>query len=457
MNEVGEVQVEVWTSRPVTSIDLFDDFDGEPLVLGAIPANPVHVFEVTSDDIPGDGPHMIRAIAHAADSVSGEGKRPLYINVAPGGSDVWPPYVHKGPISGYTGAALLPDGSLAASGFLETDEGLEAVAVRIDGVTGQPSAPLVMLNKITQAGAGQGPAIAADDEGAVYVASTRPVSPMWAVSKVWLGEPLPVDWTWTGDLETKAHGIAVADGVVVLVGAVEISPGSHDLKVWWRRADDGDLLHEVTFAAPFAQNPTNTWDEIGRGVTIVDGEVIVVGERQLKDVDNDVIRRTVVLRYSLDGEALGEWTSPGELMEEDAGMAVAPLRAGGFVVTGWGRNKGISQRLLLTRWFSSSLEPGPVRVEPTTMESIGYAIGEDREGKIVIAGALKQPAIDFDAWVFAIPDPLEAHAWDVVRNGPGHGPDDAAGLALDSWGYVYAVGSEFDALQPRAYAMRLYP
>src|SRR5690606_15577593 len=85
--EVGEVQVSVWTSRPVASIDIFDN--DVPLVLGAVPADPVHVLEVTSDDIPGDGPHLIRAVAHAADGVSGHGEKELLVDVQPGGTDVW--------------------------------------------------------------------------------------------------------------------------------------------------------------------------------------------------------------------------------------------------------------------------------------------------------------------------------------------------------------------------------
>ncbi|MFY0531752.1 hypothetical protein [Nannocystis pusilla] len=47
--------------------------------------------------------------------------------------------------------------------------------------------------------------------------------------------------------------------------------------------------------------------------------------------------------------------------------------------------------------------------------------------------------------------------WEVIRNGPGQGPDEAAGLAIDAWGYSYIPGSEFDALQPRAFVLRLYP
>ncbi|MFY0539531.1 hypothetical protein [Nannocystis pusilla] len=171
----------------------------------------------------------------------------------------------------------------------------------------------------------------------------------------------------------------------------------------------------------------NDLDEIGRGVAIVGDEVIVVGEREIKGGDTKIYRRAVVLRYSLAGELLDEWSSPGELLAEDGAMGIAPLHGGGFVIVGWGRNKG-TIRQVLTRWFSALGEAGPVRVEPTPgSDAIGYAIGEDREGKIIIAGSRKQPATDMDAWIFAIPGPLGAHVWDVVRDGPGHGPDDARG------------------------------
>ncbi|MCY1055615.1 helix-turn-helix transcriptional regulator [Nannocystis sp. SCPEA4] len=155
--------------------------------------------------------------------------------------------------------------------------------------------------------------------------------------------------------------------------------------------------------------------------------------------------------------ALDEWTSPGELLAEDGAMGVAPLRGGGFVTVGWGRNKG-TIRQVLTRWFSAAGDAGPVRVEPTPgSDAIGYAIGEDREGKIIIAGSRKQPAPDMDAWIFAIPGPLGAHVWDVIRDGPGHGPDEAPGLAMGPWGHVSIAGSEFAELQPQAFALRLYP
>ncbi|MCY1070326.1 hypothetical protein OV090_36620 [Nannocystis sp. RBIL2] len=118
----------------------------------------------------------------------------------------------------------------------------------------------------------------------------------------------------------------------------------------------------------------------------------------------------------------------------------------------------MSVRQVLTRWFSAAGEAGAARVEPTpSNDAIGFAVGEDREGKIVIAGALQQPMTDANAWIFAVPGPVGATAWEVVRNGPGQGPDEAAGLAIDAWGYTYIAGSEFEALQPRAFALRLYP
>ena len=82
-------------------------------------------------------------------------------------------------------------------------------------------------------------------------------------------------------------------------------------------------------------------------------------------------------------------------------MAVAPLRGVAFVVTEWGHNLGSNVRQVLTRWFSAEGEPGPVRVEPTpTNDAIGYAVSEDREGKIIVSGSIKCPASDADAWIF---------------------------------------------------------
>ncbi|WAS91731.1 hypothetical protein [Nannocystis punicea] len=455
VHEVGEVQIGVWTSRPVTAIDIFDG--DAPLVLGAAPKEPVAVLEVTSDDAPGDGLHTIRAVGHTADNVSAEDEEDLLVDVAPGGTDVWPPYVHDGPLSGFTGVALLDDYSIAASGFLETEEeGLVAVVVKLDSATSSVEAGPISLGKVSLAGAGIGPAIAASEDGAVYVASTRAGS-TWAVSKVRPGEPLPLVWTATGDPKTKAFGIAFAGDRVVVVGASEVAPGTHDLKVWWVSAADGKLFEQATFAASLQDDPKNGLDELGRGVAVVEDELVVVGERQIYDELNQKIRRAVVLRYGLDGELLDEWTSAGELLEEDGAMAVAPLRDGGFVVTGWGRDV-LTIRQVLTRWFSATGEAGAVRFEPTPgSDAIAYAVGEDREGKIVLAGSRKGLVTDQDAWIFAIPGPLGVHAWDVVRSGPGKGPDDAADLAIGPWGHVSVVGSEFAELQPRAYALRLYP
>ncbi|MDC0717774.1 hypothetical protein [Nannocystis bainbridge] len=454
MLHVGEVQVSVWTSRPVASIDVFDG--DVPLVLGAAPANPVHVFEVTSDVVPGDGTHTLRAVAHAADGVSGEGMEELMIDVQPGGSDVWPPYVKAGPINGFTSAAMLGNG-IAVAGFFETNDDLEAVAVRVDGTKGQPEGSPIHLGPVAVSGGGRGPAIAVGDDDAAFVAWTFPDkgSTRWAVSRVKFGEPK--EQTWIGLLGTSVNALIVVDDSLVLVGADEVKPGTHDLKVWWVSATGGEQQDERTFAASPAEDKLNDWDEVARGVALVGDEIVVVGERMTKNEDDVEVQRTVVLRYGLDGASLGAWTSPGELMDEDVAMAVAPLREGGFVVTGWGRDLGFKNRLLLTRWFTAAGAPGPVRIEPSSSDSVGYAVGEDREGKIIVAGAAVKPLQDADSWILAIPGPAGAPAWEVVRSGPGQGPDEAAGLAIDSWGYVYVAGSEFGGLQPQAFALRLYP
>ena len=454
MIDVGEVQVSVWTSRPVASIDIFDN--DVPLVLGAAPINPVHVFEVTSDDVPGDGTHTIRAVAHATDGVSGQDMEELVIDVQPGGTDVWPPYVKPGPINGFTSAAIRDNG-IDVAGYLETNGGLKAVAVRIDGAKGQPEGEPIHLGPVAVIGGGRGPAIAVTGEDATFVAWTLPDSgsTRWAVAQIKFGEPPGP--TWIGALGTSVHAMTAVDDVLILVGADEVSPGTHDLKAWWISAPDAELLHERTFAAPSDEDKFNDWDEVARGVAVVGDEVVVVGEREIPDTEQALVRRTTVLQHTLEGMPLAEWTSPGELLEEDAGMAVAPLRAGGFVVAGWARDKG-SIRQVMTRWFSADGELTSFRIEPTPgNDASGLAVGEDREGKLIIAGTLQQPKTDANAWIFALPGPVGAPAWQVIRNGPGQGPDEAASLAIDTWGYTYIAGSEFDALQPRAFALRLYP
>jgi hypothetical protein len=426
---VGQVQVAVTTSRPVAAIDIFDG--DVPLVLGAPPGNPVHVLDVTSDDIPGDGTHTIRAVAHAADGVSAEGAEALLIDVQPGGTDVWPPYVQTGPINGFTSARLLNNG-IAVAGFYETNLGTEAIAVRIDGAKGQPEGDSILLGPVAVTGGGRGPSIAAGPDDELFVAWTRPDngSTRWAASQVKFGAAKGP--TWLGPPGTSVNALAVTGEALILAGALEISPGTHDLKVWWVSTKTGHALYEETFAAPPAEDPQNWYDEVARDVAIIGGEVVVVGEHMTKNTDDELVRRTVVLRFSLNGNLLSKWTSQGEQLEEDAAMAVAPLRAGGFVVTGWARDLG-TIRQVLTRWFSAEGEPLAMRIEPTpSNDALGLAVGEDREGKIIIAGARHQPKTDANAWVLAVPGPLGPPAWEVVRNGPGQGPDEAAGLAIDA-------------------------
>lgn len=449
---VGEVAIHVHTSRPVQSLEL--RLDGEVLALPAVPAPPVHTIEVTSEFVPGNATYVLHAIGHAADGAHAEDVQELRLDVPPGGTDFWEPYVQTGPINGFTDVVLLGD-EVVTAGFFDSELGLEAVVTRIDAASGAPIAPPLSLGEVAVTTAGRGPSIAAAEDGqAVFVAWTRPHegSTQWAVSRIEHGEP--AETVWLGEENTSVNALAVVDGTVIIAGALENSPSVHDLKVWWISAASGKVLHDVTFVGPEAQSDV---DELARGVAIVDDELVVVGERMSKEDNQEWRRRTVLLRFDLEGALLEHWTSPGELMEEDGGMAVAPLRAGGFVVTGWGRNTWSAQRLLLTRWFTAEGEPSLPRIEPSTADAVGHAIGEDREGKLVVAGTLEKPLAGGDAWIFAIPGPEGAPVWEVIRNGPGHGPDEAVGLAVDEWGYSYVVGSEFAVLQPRAFMLCLNP
>ncbi|MCY1055982.1 hypothetical protein [Nannocystis sp. SCPEA4] len=275
MLAVGEVHVSVATSRPVASIDVYKG--DAPLVIGAAPTSPVHVLEVMSDDAPGDGVHMIRAVAHASDGGSGEAEKDLLIDVQPGGTDVWPPYVKAGPINGFTSAALRENG-IDTAGFFETNLGIEAVALRIDGTTGLPEGEPILLGPVAVTGGGRGPAIATAGD-ATFVAWTQASGPTtrWAVSRVMFGEGKGP--TWTGPLKTTVHAIAVAGDNLVLAGALATGPDTHDLRVWWISSETGEIVVSRSFAATAAEDPLNMRDEVARGVAIVGDEIVVVGER----------------------------------------------------------------------------------------------------------------------------------------------------------------------------------
>ncbi|PCC68175.1 hypothetical protein SAMN02745121_09107 [Nannocystis exedens] len=239
-----------------------------------------------------------------------------------------------------------------------------AVVVQLDGATGKVEAGPVSLGKVAIADAGSGPAIAAGDDGSVYVASTRS-GPTWAVSKVRPADALPLVWTAGDEVKsTKAFGVALAGDRVVVVGACEVTPGTHDLKVWWVSAEDGEVLLERTFATPQKDDKDNVLDELGRGVTVVGDQIVVVGERTVWGEFNKIYRRAVVVRYSLDGELLGEWTSGGGQLEEDGAMGVAALRDGGFVIVGWGRDLFTIRPMRTARANSSSR--GLARRQPPT-------------------------------------------------------------------------------------------
>ncbi|MFY0536836.1 hypothetical protein [Nannocystis pusilla] len=225
-----------------------------------------------------------------------------------------------GPINGFTSAALRGNG-IDVAGYFETNDGLEAVAVRVDGTKGQPEGAPVLLGPVAVTGGGRGPAIAAAGDDAAFVAWTQADkgSTRWAVSRVKFGETKgPM---WTGPSKTSANAIAVVGDMLVVVGAIEVGPNTHDLWGWWVSPETGELLGAREFAAPFAEDPQNWFDEVARGVAIVGDEVVMVGERETMTVDNILVRRTIVLRHTLEGEPLAEWTSPGGRWTRTPGWA----------------------------------------------------------------------------------------------------------------------------------------
>lgn len=238
-----------------------------------------------------------------------------------------------------------------------------------------------------------------------------------------------------------------------------LNPPRHDIRVRWLSLESGAEIAATTFAATKDADANNVLSERAFGVACIDGEVVVAGTREVKVDQQDISHlRTVVLRYDTPAASPSLWTSPGDVLAEDAALAITPTRKGGFAVTGWARELGGSVRQVLTRRFVANSIHLWARIEVTPgSDAAGHAIAEDREGKLIIAAGREHPGTDLDAWIFATTGPLEPRTWEVLRNGPSNGPDEALGLALDEWGYAFPVGVEMQELESHAFALRLYP
>lgn len=467
VSEVMNVDVTLAWDGPVETVDLFDN--DQSLLLGAPPAAALYTLKVTSEQAPGDGMHELRAVVHAADGRTAEALAPLYIDVPHGGWEDWT-YTVPNQLTAYTGAAMLGENVVVVGYALgevivdmkKVPATLLAVAVLDGNNMGQPKFPPRVFEPITWSGESPGPAVVVDPDGAVYVAATVP-SAGTTRSVLYKLDPEtlePLDDPVYGLPGDDATAVALCQDHVVFAGSTRTNdnPKRYDLRTTWLAKETLNLARSHPWNAPISEDATNDRSERGYGVACVGGKSVVVGTREIADDNLQLFLRTVVLHYPTKDEDPEVWTSSGDPLPEDAGLAVASTKDGGFAVVGWTRLKGSTVRQALTLKFNPDGSFAWPRLEPTPGEdAVGRAIAEDLEGKLIVAGSRFQTKKDLDAWFFAIPGEKGKRTWEELRNGSGNGPDEAYGLALDGWGYSHAVGGKIEGFEIRAFALRLYP
>lgn len=460
--EVGPVEITLAVSGAAKSVDLYDN--DRPILVDAPPLAALHTLAVTSEQAPGDGPHEILAIVHAEDGRTAFASAELLIDVPASGTQAWQ-HRDDAVISTYTAAAPYKAQLAVAGHALTLGDSPCLVVATLDGVTGLPTGATHVFEEIAPSSAG--PALLVGPDDTVYVAATVPSG---ATTRPELRALREIDafgppsWKWLpqiGAEHEEVTALAICDDRLVAVGSLrtQLNPPRHDLRVRWLSLESGAEIAAATFAAPKDEDPVNDLNERAYGVACVDGDTVVVGTREIwPGMKNFVHVRTVVLRYDAPGASPSFWTSPGDVLAEDAALAITPTKKGGFAVTGWARELGGSVRQVLTRRFAAKGIHLWARIEVTPgSDATGHALAEDREGKLIVAAGRERPGTDLDAWIFATTGPLEPRTWEVLRNGPSNGPDEALGLALDEWGYAFPVGVEMQELESHAFALRLYP
>lgn len=467
VDKVGPVTVALQWSGPIDAVDLY--FGDKLLLQGVPPAEAKYVLPVTSEHVPGNGDYEFRAVVHEPDR-SAEVMASLEIGVPSGGTQVWK-YSDSDSVSVYTSIAMLGEDVVVAGYVMKGEVPVLAVAVLglpKDGQKVEPKVGPMLFEPISWSGESPGPAITVEPGGSVFVAATIP-SEKTTQRVIYRLDPAtlePVSKPEYSAEDEDATALTLCKEQVVVAGSVRTNeaPPLYDLRVSWLSKQSEGPVSTATFAAPKEEDQMNAWSERAYGVACVDGEVVVVGTRQIKpDPKKPAYTRTVVLRYASPDASPEVWTSPGkklgkDVLDEDAALAVVPTKDGGYAVTGWTRalEPGAVHQVL-TRRFNAAGEHLWSRSEPTPDgDAIGRALGEDLEGKLIVAGSRYQSGTDLNAWIFAVPNEYESCTWEVLHHGTSNGPDQAYGLALNSWGYPFAAGVEFDE-QVRAFALGLSP
>lgn len=437
----GVVKLSIEVSPDVVEIDVV--YRGE--VVATLPPTdfPYH-FEVTSQ-AKCDGSEDLGVVARDAEGFAAEDAKLLACSLPASGSEA-----HKAKLSGETqslvySVAVLGDGFVAA-GALDGQIVVWRVAPDLQVLPGWPRV-LADWTAIPGLAALKSEAVGVTvdaDENIIVVGNTvKAAVKTYYVAKLNAAGSRLAEAQ--GMPEEEAAGVAVtAEGTIVVAGAVRTAaqPPRYDWRVWgYTKLGVAPWVDTLPLGPNEALDEFNARNEHARAVVVLPGgEILVVGEREYKKLDEaDVYVRASWQRYSSIGARVGNlWTSdangPGK--SHDAANAVVVL-ADEFVISGWARAKLGQSPQVWSRRFQQG-EAKDFRVEPSSAAE-AKAIGHDREGNLVVATTLTA-AGQLDAWSFAFHGWALPAVWTQPPYGDPKGWDGYTSIACTDWGYCLVGG-----------------
>ena len=245
-------------------------------------------------------------------------------------------------------------------------------------------------------------------------------------------------WERTGLVGEVVSSVVIADDDLVISGGWKFTndnPPRTDAMIWRHLLDESVI--KTTLKAPFtADEPPddpNLRSEWIRAMLIEPGTgfLVVVGEREFKDGDNNIFTRAFIARFvPLGGPVGSPSTSPGDAYKRDAVYSIA-VCGEELIAGGWTRDDedpNITPPQPLFRWASNGVWSDRL-VEPMLSTELRGAAC-DREGKLVGAGFRSTGSTD--ARVFAVADPLGPPTWYETGTA---GSDMANGVVCDARGF----------------------
>jgi len=445
--EVGPTIITYTASADAVSAQLLDD----GAMIAEVPAGEPLVFPVTS--APHNNPGSMLTVV-VRDEAGQTGSRDIYqpSNVKPPGSHVW---TTQEPGDG----ALSIGGAVALQGAL-------AVSV---GVRFQNGKTIGTLRRYDQAGKWKGSdtgwtkdhpswtklpelaggdlslsAVAVDAQGFIVTAGTALIGGQTRMYVARFEPSGARDWELLEGVGTAGRGVAVQpDGTIYVTGSLSTgeAPQTFDLKTWVydkdRTAHGSDTFRDPADAFEWQS-------ERGRAVAALkDGRVVVVGTAEVKKNQQAPANlRTVAILYEGKGTRVGVWTSPGDKMLHDAGLAAVPTDEG-FALCGYAQGDGPNGKTqILIRWFGADLKESKApRLELTPGAAASCnALGFNRDSSVIVGAEVDRGPQGVDIWIFAVRDAAAPLVEYMSYNGAENGSDRLLGLACD---YMCAwVGAE---------------